>query len=720
LNGLTSSARHALDIAAVAGRRFEFSLLQDVLGVDEESLLPIVKELMAAQLVIEESADRFSFRHALTRQAIYLHLLVRERRNIHRQIAESLRRSSSGSSDSHVHDMALHYSEAGDWQESLRFSRLAGERALSMDSPRIALEHFDRAVTAAESLGLAPDAHLLRLRARAADTVGDVECARVDYETALELSRARRDVETEWRTLLDLGLLWASRDYVTSGQYLQEALALARERQDPIAIARSLNRVGNWRLNVGDPTGARLEHEEALVTFERLDDRQEIANTLDLLGLAVAHSGNVYLAIEHYRHSADLCRELGDRLGLITSLSMLSQFGAADNRIYPAAIEPEIDPVATGREAVALAREIGWRSGEAFALLSLSFATGMATLLGESLASARQSLAISEEIDHRPWACSGHGAIGMTFAYLGAFSKAHRHLDRALALANETGSAFFMGHTSAMHGWTLLLEGDLDRAEYVARTARLSTTSPYPFVEILMDRLSAAIDLARGDGARARATANRLIAHDASLHDSTAGPSSLLFLRGQAERLLGRDGDAEQSLVAARDNARDRAGLSLRAEIDLALGSLYRALGKSKESEAAYEAARSDADQMLAAASDSPDDEIGGRSVREQLKQVFDKRLPNVKAPTPLQASKQAFDGLTAREREVAALVATGMSNKAIADELHVGERTVITHVTNILAKLDYSSRSEIAVWAVDKGLATPRRPVDPGSLEIS
>jgi DNA-binding NarL/FixJ family response regulator len=63
---------------------------------------------------------------------------------------------------------------------------------------------------------------------------------------------------------------------------------------------------------------------------------------------------------------------------------------------------------------------------------------------------------------------------------------------------------------------------------------------------------------------------------------------------------------------------------------------------------------------------------------------------------------------LTAREREVAALVAQGKSNRAIADELVISERTTESHVTNILGKLGFSSRAQIAAWAVDIGLMQP------------
>lgn len=75
------------------------------------------------------------------------------------------------------------------------------------------------------------------------------------------------------------------------------------------------------------------------------------------------------------------------------------------------------------------------------------------------------------------------------------------------------------------------------------------------------------------------------------------------------------------------------------------------------------------------------------------------------------------IDGLTRREREVAALVACGMTNRQIADALSIGERTVHTHVSNLLGKLELATRAQIATWASDHGLrgaaatgeATPR-----------
>ena len=60
---------------------------------------------------------------------------------------------------------------------------------------------------------------------------------------------------------------------------------------------------------------------------------------------------------------------------------------------------------------------------------------------------------------------------------------------------------------------------------------------------------------------------------------------------------------------------------------------------------------------------------------------------------------------LTPREREVAMLVAEGCSNGEIARRLFISTKTASVHVSNILAKLDMTSRAEVAAWAVRSGL---------------
>jgi DNA-binding NarL/FixJ family response regulator len=68
-------------------------------------------------------------------------------------------------------------------------------------------------------------------------------------------------------------------------------------------------------------------------------------------------------------------------------------------------------------------------------------------------------------------------------------------------------------------------------------------------------------------------------------------------------------------------------------------------------------------------------------------------------------AGGQEAASLTAREREVLAGVARGLSNRAIAEELGITERTARTHVSNVLAKLHLASRTQAALYAVEHGL---------------
>jgi DNA-binding CsgD family transcriptional regulator len=68
-------------------------------------------------------------------------------------------------------------------------------------------------------------------------------------------------------------------------------------------------------------------------------------------------------------------------------------------------------------------------------------------------------------------------------------------------------------------------------------------------------------------------------------------------------------------------------------------------------------------------------------------------------------ASPDAVKSLTSREREVAVLLADGLANRAIAEQLAVSERTVETHVRNLLTKLGLTNRTQVAAWTLRAGL---------------
>jgi DNA-binding CsgD family transcriptional regulator len=78
---------------------------------------------------------------------------------------------------------------------------------------------------------------------------------------------------------------------------------------------------------------------------------------------------------------------------------------------------------------------------------------------------------------------------------------------------------------------------------------------------------------------------------------------------------------------------------------------------------------------------------------------------PDTVAGIPQEAAEPPPGSLTARELQIVALIVGGRSNKAIAQELFISPATVARHVANIMTKLGFKSRTQIAVWGADKHL---------------
>ena len=704
---LSDSARQVLTLAAVAGRRFDFALLQQLTRHAEPDLLALMKELIAAQLVVEESEDRFAFRHALTRQAVYADLLVRERKALHRTIADTMERlytqvrpqGSSPLHDAHLADLAYHFYEAGAWEKALEYGQRAGQEAQAMYTSRAAVEQFTRALDAAHHLARSAPPTIYLARGQAYEILGEFEQARSDYEQALEIGHSVHDPGIEWRSLNALGSLWAQRDYARTGAYYQQALELARGMDDRLTLAHSLNRLGNWHVNVEQPREALQYHQEALTLFQQAQDRPGIAETYDLLGMTTTLGGDLLQGTAYYQQAIVLFQELDDRQGLASSLSTLMIIGQGGGYETETMVPGPIgfaQSIRFGEQALQTAREIGQRSAEIYALFCMAQYLGPHGEYARALEVVQASLALAEQIEHRQWLTGAHWQLGTLYLDLLILPEALQHLEQALTLAHEVGSWNWIRIASAFLAHAYLLQENLAKAESILTASLEPDATMQTIGQRLVWAARADLALVSGNPELGLDITERLIASAANLSGEQVIPR-LWKLRGEALAALGRIEEADAMLRAAQEIAHAQGLRPLLWHICVALGKLYKSQARREEAEQAFSTARALVEELAA--------NLPGEQLRERFLTQATANLPQKRPLSPGRAAKQAFGGLTERERAVASLIAQGKINREIAEMLVVSERTVESHVSNIMFKLGVQSRRHIRDWAVEKGL---------------
>lgn len=710
---LTVPARSLASTASVAGRRFDFELLQRVTGAEERELLALIKELIGAQLVVEESADRFAFRHALTREAIYVDLLARERIALHREIAAALERSTDEAAGPVVESLAYHTWEAGDWAAAARHSARAAQHAMALSAPREAVGHLDRAFVASERAGLEVGIDLRLARGRANETLAEFDGALADFTAALEQARAAGDERATWEALHALGLLWAARDYAQAGEYRREALALARAIGDDSLVARSLNRVGNWHVNVEEPQAGLPHHEEALAIFGRLGHHDGVAETVDLLGMAHHIAGDQRAAALHYERSVSLFTETDDRRGLGNALGLLALCGPSyhASSTTPFAVAAVHAELASPR-SIQLTREIGWRAGEAFVRFLIGDCLAWRGEYDRALPLAREALEQAEQIGHLEWAAGAHRLLGAMALDLGAPVIARTHLEAAHAAARALGSLVWVRWTAAPLAVARHLTGDAasarDALDHAARSrpggeSRSAAAPGDAFLtlgerQLWLSRAELALLDRRPDEALAIVDA-RLAQERAANPESRLGVPRLSLVRGRALQALGEFDDALAALDAARSQAEAQGARPMMWMIESAAGHAHRALRQRLASRQAFDRARTIGAELAASIPDEP--------LRASFLDRLASIVPAAPAPSLARRARDAAGGLTRRERDVVRLVARGKANKVIAHDLGIGERTVEGYVASALAKLGFNSRTQLATWAVAKGIAS-------------
>ena len=354
--------------------------------------------------------------------------------------------------------------------------------------------------------------------------------------------------------------------------------------------------------------------------------------------------------------SLELSRASGDDFPIPTALRVISQAAARAGRAG--------DAVTYIEEAVAAAEAAGndWEAG-----LTQATKAAIAVRQGK-LKSAQRAYETALEIlsDNNRWGVAqvsyGMGTLART---RGDAEMAVRYYADAMEIFRELDAWPEIARCQAGIGWIAVTTGDYDQAqESLAEALRLNQVGGQRLGIARGLEAFAALAAARQQPERAARLAGAACQLRESLgHGTGIGPrieEVLEFARGR----LGASAAAALFAEGRETVAEDAVGFALAPDQDQLMP------GPA----AAAEPAWTDPSRLAALAGSGPRQDTGGAH----------------RGPTPL----------TPREHEIVMLIAQGLSNREIADELVISPATAARHVANILAKLGFSSRTQVASWA--------------------
>ncbi|MBM3943706.1 MAG: hypothetical protein FJ316_12515 [SAR202 cluster bacterium] len=154
LNRLSQRCNQTLTTAAVLGREFSLAQLKPLIeDTTEDRLLEVLEEALAARVIEElpRSVGRYQFSHALIQETLAGELSTTRKVRLHARIAQALETLYGNTAEAHAAELARHFAEAESVlgaEKLVKYSLLAGEKALSSYAWEEALAHFQRGLTA--------------------------------------------------------------------------------------------------------------------------------------------------------------------------------------------------------------------------------------------------------------------------------------------------------------------------------------------------------------------------------------------------------------------------------------------------------------------------------------------------------------------------------------------------------------------------------------------
>ena len=294
-----------------------------------------------------------------------------------------------------------------------------------------------------------------------------------------------------------------------------------------------------------------------------------------------------------------------------------------------------------------------------------------------------ESLALYQEADDKPGIAWTLGNLANVAGDRGDHELAKQLYEEGIARSRQLGGAYPLGEYLISPGYTLLLEGDLEKTTQLNEEAAdlLRQRGRRGGLQYALDNLGWAM-LLRGEHDKTEALHKDSLILCKELGDKAITSKSLEALACAA----GAKGAAERAgrLFGAAEALREAIGY-LQAPRESALREPYLEAARSRLDEAAWEKAFTEGKAMGL-----------GEAVEYALAKEEETDPHATPALEEASAAKPPV-ALTRREREVASRVAQDLTNRQIASELFISERTVDHHVEKILKKLDLSSREQVA-----------------------